>query len=97
MKSRNVIGLGIAGLMLSTGALADAPTEARVIEEIVVTAPYPAHLLMEEIVVTAKHPDASTEAATATAAGIEALRKDIESAFGVAREAAFESEIKLTL
>lgn len=40
---------------IAAAAGADA-AETSVIEEIIVTAPYPAHLIMEEIVVTAPKP-----------------------------------------
>jgi hypothetical protein len=81
MKTKHGIGLGLIGLLVSTGALAAAPVGAQVMEEIVVTAPYPAHLLMEEIIVTAKHPDAAPKLDELTThAPADILREDVISA-----------------
>src|SRR5690606_20958765 len=62
MQARNLSGLGFMATVLSAAAFGAQPAancvrEANnVMEEIVATARYPAHLLMEEIVVTAPMP-----------------------------------------
>lgn len=95
MELRNGVGLGIVGLLVSMAVLADAPPEAQVMEEIIVTAPYPAHLLMEEIVVTAKYPDTTVQA-TATAL-VEALSREIADSASVTDKLAFKPDIRLSL
>ena len=56
MKVRNSMTLGFFAALASTAVFGAKPASVDIIEEIVVTAPYPAHLLMEEIVVTAPRP-----------------------------------------
>jgi hypothetical protein len=56
MKVRNSLPLGFIAALASAAVLGASPTSADFMEEIVVTAPYPAHLLMEEIIVTAPYP-----------------------------------------
>ena len=54
MKLLNSLSLGVLLAMASAVAIGDGGAE--IMEEIVVTAPYPVHLIMEEIVVTAPKP-----------------------------------------
>ncbi|MBN1240708.1 MAG: hypothetical protein JXB36_19555 [Gammaproteobacteria bacterium] len=54
MKLLNSLSLGVILAMASAVAVGDSAAE--IMEEIVVTAPYPTHLIMEEIVVTAPKP-----------------------------------------
>lgn len=94
MKTRNGIGLGVVGVLVSMVAFADALPETQVMEEIIVTAPYPAHLLMEEIVVTAKYPDAASPATVAAAA--ETLSREIANTAILTDKLAFKPEIHLS-
>lgn len=95
MKIRNIIALGIAGSMLATAALADAGNT--IMEEIVVTAPYPAHLLLEESIAAATRSTEPHSAIVSAADLAESLTRDITIASGLTDKIDFKPEIRLSL
>lgn len=95
MKIRNIIALGIAGSMLATAALADAGNT--IMEEIVVTAPYPSHLLLEESIATAARSAEPFSVIVTAEALAESLTRDIAIASGLTDKIGFKPEIRISL
>lgn len=88
MKARNMIALGMAGSMVAAAALAEAP----IMEEIVVTAPYPKRLRTESIATAVE-----SEGTLSAAALAEELTRDIARASGLTEEIDVKPEIRLHL
>ncbi|MFO7288345.1 MAG: hypothetical protein LOD94_09915 [Gammaproteobacteria bacterium] len=88
MKARNMIALGMAGSMVAAAALAEAP----IMEEIVVTAPYPKHLLAESVATTGELGESLSAAALA-----EELTRGIAHAGGLTDKIDIKPEIRLHL
>ncbi len=93
MKMRKLIALGTAGSMLAAAALAEAPADERIMEEIVVTARYPSHLLIEENIATTAHSAALVAAGTQA----ESPDREITLASGLTDKIGFKPEIRLNL
>ncbi len=56
MRTRHGMGVGLAGLLLTTAAFAAAPVASQATDEVIVAASSPEDRAMEEIVVTARRP-----------------------------------------
>jgi len=87
----------MAGSVVATAALADASADARVMEEIVVTAPYPSHLLLEESIATAARSAEPFSVIVTAEALAESLTRDIAIASGLTDKIGFKPEIRISL
>ena len=79
-------------------AQADESNSTQIIDEVIVTAPYPRHLLMDEIIVTAPYPDqlkAGAEDAAFSGQQVNDISSEVETV--AASQSSMRPAVDLTL